>query len=315
MSTPVRPARPRATATTPVATATARPASRMPAQTWLAAATGSALPVPYFLVTFTLPSDLRALARAAPAHALPAAVSRLRRGVAATGPRPALPGRADWHARRVADLDARPALPPARPLSGAGACACARWQRWLGRESRPFLVHVKPLAQLFRAKLRAALRQTRAVSAGQRARPGQQAWVVDCRAVGSGQAALKYLAPYIFRVALSNNRIEQRGRRPCHLSLSPMARRGRMQTLYAAGADAFIGRFLQHVLPKGFVKVRYYGLLRVGNRRVLAQARAALAPPAVVGTAWWSLRRQWWRQPCQQFCVARVAGNRCSWCR
>ena len=34
-----------------------------------------------------------------------------------------------------------------------------------------------------------------------------KAWVVDCRSVGSGQAVLKYLAPYIFRVALSNNRI------------------------------------------------------------------------------------------------------------
>ena len=49
-------------------------------------------------------------------------------------------------------------------------------------------------------------------------------------------------------------------------------------------ANAFIARFLAHVLPKGFVKIRYYGLLRVGNRRLLQQARAALAPPAVVGT-------------------------------
>jgi hypothetical protein len=43
-------------------------------------------------------------------------------------------------------------------------------------------------------------------------------------------------------------------------------------------ADTFIGRFLQHVLPKGFVKVRYYGLFRMGNRHLLAQARATLAP-------------------------------------
>src|SRR5262249_54024075 len=71
-----------------------------------------------------------------------------------------------------------------------------------------FLVPAKPLAILFRAKLRAALRQTalyRAVSA----ESWTQSWVVDCRPVGSGQAALKYLAPYIFPVALSNNRIER----------------------------------------------------------------------------------------------------------
>jgi hypothetical protein len=41
--------------------------------------------------------------------------------------------------------------------------------------------------------------------------------------------------------------------------------------------DSFIGRFLAHVLPKGFVKVRYYGLLSVGKRRLLAELRNMLA--------------------------------------
>jgi hypothetical protein len=80
-------------------------------------------------------------------------------------------------------------------------------KKWIvGRRS--FLVHSKPLALLFRAKFRAALRQTalyREVSA----ESWTQSWVVDCRAVGSGHAALKYLAPDIFRVALSNNWIER----------------------------------------------------------------------------------------------------------
>jgi hypothetical protein len=41
--------------------------------------------------------------------------------------------------------------------------------------------------------------------------------------------------------------------------------------------DTFIGRFLAHVLPKGFVKVRYYGLLAVGKRRLPAEVRSVLA--------------------------------------
>jgi hypothetical protein len=41
--------------------------------------------------------------------------------------------------------------------------------------------------------------------------------------------------------------------------------------------DTFIGRFLAHVLPKGFVKVRYYGLLAIGKRRLLAEVRSVLA--------------------------------------
>ena len=80
-------------------------------------------------------------------------------------------------------------------------------KRWLvGKPD--FLVHVKPLGKLFRAKVRAAMRQT--PWAGQvHARAWAKPWVVDCRPVGSGASALKYLAPYIFRIALSNNRIEQ----------------------------------------------------------------------------------------------------------
>ncbi len=65
---------------------------------------------------------------------------------------------------------------------------------------------VKALAILFRAKLRAALRQTD-LYAHIPPDTWRQAWVVDCRGVGRGAAALKYLAPDIFRVALSNNRI------------------------------------------------------------------------------------------------------------
>ena len=103
-----------------------------------------------------------------------------------------------------------------------------------------------------------------------------QDWVVDCRAVGSGAAALKYLAPYIFRVALSNNRIVSvQDDRVTFRYRDGETKQLRTCTLPAL---AFIRRFLQHVLPKGFVKVRYYGLFRVGNRRVLEQVRAGLAP-------------------------------------
>jgi hypothetical protein len=134
-------------------------------------------------------------------------------------------------------------------------------------------VHVKPLAILFRAKLRAALRQTERWPHIPAA-VWRQDWVVDCRPVGSGRTALQYLAPYVFRVALSHNRIlaladgqvtfryqdgESRQTRSCTLP-----------------AEAFIDRFLQHILPKGFVKVGYYGLFRVGARQPLARLRAQL---------------------------------------
>ena len=58
------------------------------------------------------------------------------------------------------------------------------------------------LAVLFRAKLRAALRQTPSYAAIPSTAWAHD-WVIDCRPVGTGETALKYLAPYIFRVALS----------------------------------------------------------------------------------------------------------------
>jgi len=153
-----------------------------------------------------------------------------------------------------------------------------------GRFCRPrnpaFLIPVQALAVLFRAKLRAALRQT---TYGSEISPAlwTRPWVVDCRPVGSGAVALKYLAPYIFRVALSNNRIVQLvDDRVTFRYVDGATHRPKTCTLPAL---AFLHRFLQHVLPRGFVKVRYYGLFSRCQRAQLAQLRAQLA--LVAGTS------------------------------
>jgi hypothetical protein len=98
--------------------------------------------------------------------------------------------------------------------------------------------------------------------------------VIDCRSVGSGRTALKYLAPYIFRVALSNNRLlsMQDGQ----VTFRYQEGATRQTKTCTLSAEAFLARFLQHVLPKGFVKVRSYGLFRVGARQKLARLRAQL---------------------------------------
>jgi len=143
-------------------------------------------------------------------------------------------------------------------------------QTWIvGR--KPFLVHVRPLAQLFRAKFRAALRQT-PLFAEVSGDTWTQAGVVDCRPVGSGHAAL------------SNNRIVSVQDDQVTFRYTDRES-GRTKTCRLS-AEEFIRRFLQHVLPRGRVSVRYYGLCRVGNRHLLAQARTALAPPtAAAGEA------------------------------
>jgi Putative transposase/Transposase zinc-binding domain len=241
-------------------------------QTWLAEQHALLLPVPYFLITFTLPAGLRAVARSHQEavynllfRASSAALQQLAQDPRFLGGQLGMLGVLQTWTR---DLRYHPHihyLVPAVGLAPAGQLVFP--------PTADFLIHVRPLAVLFRAKLRAALCQMPFAQAIP-AEVWHQDWVVDCRPVGSGEAALKYLAPYIFRVALSNNRIlraenDQVTFRYRHSDSGE----NRTSTL---SAETFIDRFLEHVLPKGFVKVRYYGLFRLGARAVLRRLRAQL---------------------------------------
>jgi len=241
-------------------------------QTWLSRQQELLLPVPYFLVTFTLPSELRAVAYRHQRtlysllfRASAAALMQLARDPRFLGAQIGLVGVLQTWTR---DLRYHPHVHYLVP--GGGLADDGR--SWVTAKA-DFLVHVKPLAALFRAKLRAALRQT-ALWAEIPAAAWQQPWVVDCRPVGTARAALKYLAPYIFRVALSNNRIVRVADDQVTFRYTVGATG---QTAYCTlPVQEFLRRFLQHILPKGFVKVRYYGLFRVGMRRSLARLRSQL---------------------------------------
>jgi hypothetical protein len=245
------------------------------------------LPVPYFLVTFTLPSELRAIARTHPETIYPllfrtsaAALQQLAQDPRFLGGQIGMLGVLQTWTR---DLRYHPHvhyLVPALALTPDA-------KRWLvGKHD--FLLHVKPLGELFRAKFRAAVRQT--AWAGQvDARAWAKSWVVDCRPIGSGVSALKYLAPYIFRIALSNNRIERVANETVTFRYTEGKTGAQKQATLPV--DTFIGRFLAHVLPKGFVKVRYYGLLHPSQRQLLAEVRGLLAlyhpppPPSSMAAA------------------------------
>ena len=253
---------------------------------WLAEQHTLLLPVPYFLVTFTLPSELRAIARAHPETIYPllfrtsaAALQQLAHDPRFLGGQIGMLGVLQTWTR---DLRYHPHvhyLVPALALTADST-------RWLVGNS-DFLLHVKPLGKLFRARFRAALRQTPWASQVD-ARAWAKSWVVDCRPVGSGASALKYLAPYIFRIALSNNRIERVANDA--VTFRYTAGKTGAQKRATLPVTTFIGRFLAHVLPKGFVKVRYYGLLHPSKRPLLAEVRSILAlqqavPPPLCAAA------------------------------
>ena len=136
-----------------------------------------------------------------------------------------------------------------------------------------FYLPVRALSPIFKAKFRDEMKQAGLFD---QIPPEvwQINWNVNSQAVSSSEASLKYLAPYVFRVAISNSRILKvenhtvfiRYRKPhCH----------RLRTL-ALEVMEFIRRFLQHVLPTGFMKVRYYGFLNPNCRVPLDHIRTLI---------------------------------------
>ncbi len=91
----------------------------------------------------------------------------------------------------------------------------------------------------------------------------QDEWVVHSKAVGDGRAAMKYLAPYVFRVAISDRRIRSiepgvDGQGQVVYEYRPSGTK-QSKTLSVSAESSYVA-FLQHVLPRGFRKVRHYGL-------------------------------------------------------
>ena len=130
------------------------------------------------------------------------------------------------------------------------------------------LVHVTPRSVRFRAQFREYLHQTDLCSRVE-AHVWNKAWVVHGAPVGSGEAAFRYLAPYIFRVALSHNRVLKldEGQVTCQSKASATD-----QTRSATvPAQACMRRLLQHVLPARCITVRDDGFLSPGNRHVLTR--------------------------------------------
>jgi hypothetical protein len=121
-----------------------------------------------------------------------------------------------------------------------------------------FYLPVRALSQIFKAKFRDAMKEARLFD---QIPPDvwQIDWNVNSQAVGSSEASLKYLAPYVFRVAISNSRILKVENRTVFIRYRK-SHSHRLRTL-ALEVMEFIRRFLQHVLPTGFMKVRYYGFM------------------------------------------------------
>ena len=246
------------------------------AQRWLEKQQDFLLPVPYFLLTFTVPADLNEVIRSHQRllYALlfktsAAATQQLAQDPRWIGGQIGMLGVLHTWGRNLAYHPHIHYLVPGGGLSMNG-------QSWKTARNN-FLLPVRALSRVFRGKLQQALRHTHCY-ARIPAKVWRQEWVVHCQGVGSGLNALKYLAPYIFRVALSNNRLLKL-EHDCVTFQYRDTETG-AEKRCTLGAQEFIHRFLQHVLPKSFVKVRYYGFFASTRRARLAALRQSLLATA-----------------------------------
>lgn len=246
-------------------------------QRWIEKQNHLLLPTHYFLVTFTLPCELRPVARSnqkvaynllfkSSAAALQQLAKDQRFGGGNIG---MMGGLHTW--RR--DMGYHPHVHFIVPGGGLSPDR----SKWL--PSNPeFFVPVQALSPIFRAKFRDALKKTdlfKSVPAG----VWQKDWVVHCKPVGNGNSALKYLAPYVYRVAITNKRIEKLENDQVTFRFKNSAT-DQWETATLPALE-FIHRFLQHVLPKGFVKIRYYGFMAPNKKNLLAVAKYLLGATGV----------------------------------
>lgn len=119
-----------------------------------------------------------------------------------------------------------------------------------------FLVNHKTLLKVYKAKLADGLREAELYDQVPR-----EAWykkfVVDIKPVGDGRSAVKYLAPYVHRMAISNHRVRHVDATSVTYQYKPTGS-DHVKTRTVAG-EAFVRGLAQHVLPRGFRRVRNYG--------------------------------------------------------
>ena len=125
-----------------------------------------------------------------------------------------------------------------------------------------FFLPVKAMSKIFKAKFRDEMSKS-GLDSNIPDEIWEQEWIVNSQAVGASAHSLRYLAPYVFKVAISNSRIiKVEDHKVFFKYKNPQTNRWRTMTL---DVMEFMRRFLQHVLPTGFMKIRYYGFLSPGS--------------------------------------------------
>ncbi len=235
---------------------------------WLAKQMQKLLPVKYFFVTFTIPEELHFLCRSNQKlfyriifNAAAEALKTLLNDPKWAGGKHGFVGVLHTWTRQLLYH------PHPHFIVPAGAFDVER-NKW-NKAQHKFLVPVLALSNIFRGKFRDFLEKENPQIFEQIPKNvwKEKEFVTHSKPVGKGDKALKYLSNYVYRIAISNNRIVKYKNGKVTFKYKPS---GTNYYKYkTVTAMEFMRRFLQHVLPDGFHKIRYFGFLSAGGKKTL----------------------------------------------
>ena len=240
-------------------------------QAWLDRQRQKLLPVDYYLVTFTLPRELRNLAKAHSAAVLPLLMQcaaeilrRFGRNHPGLNAELGLCAVLHTHTRR---LDYHPHVHLVVPGGGVNV-ARREWRQLKGK----YLFNGRALATAFRGAFLRALS-----NAGLSIPKTPHKWVAHCERVGRGLQTLQYLSRYLYRGVISHHHIIEDDGDMITFRYQD-SRSQSMLTRTLPGED-FLALLLQHVLPKGLRRTRDYGFLHGNAKRLLKTVQWVLRVP------------------------------------
>ena len=241
---------------------------------WLNDRLSELLPVPYFMVTFTVPETLRKIVRARQDVCYRALFDAGSQALRELASRPRFIGTdrmGFFGALHTWGRDFTVYNPHVHfVVPGGGVSADgSKWQACPAN----FLLPEKAASTIFRAKFRDAARDAGIEDEFLAADPQAWAhgWNVDVESVGDGRAVLKYLAPYVYRVAISNNRIESVNETHVVFRYTPSGTNTSKRRRVTG--EEFVRGFLQHTLPPNLQRIRYYGFLSPNSSLKLDRVR------------------------------------------
>lgn len=231
---------------------------------WLQQKSQRLLPVHHFLVTCTVPDELRMILRANQRVGYSAIFSSGSETIGKLATNPRFLGTSKIGFFGVLHTWGRdPAVyHPHVHFVVPGGGVSEDGTKWLATPQN-FLFPESCASVIYRAKFRDAL-QAAGLLNQVPVSVWQKRWEVDIKPVGDGQAVLKYLAPYVYRVAISDARIVSCDDQSVTYRYTPTGQRRAVER--PVSGEVFVRSFAQHILPRHFQKVRHYGWMSANSK-------------------------------------------------